>query len=143
LEDFYRHSRQQLQLLMDGDQPAGGAWNFDHDNRQPPPKTGLKVAAPWWPIEDDIDADVRRDLDRWEVDGDVGFIGADGPRRFAATHDEPRDRMSDYRGPCRYNPRHRTGEDACPFTTGYWPSPSPSPRPVRRQPADGPVRPRA
>jgi deoxyribodipyrimidine photolyase-related protein len=89
LEDFYRHSRQQYELLMDADQPAGGAWNFDHDNRQPPPKTGrLDVAQPWWPIEDDIDAEVRRDLDRWEREGDVGFIGVDGPRRFAATHDE-------------------------------------------------------
>ena len=24
-------------LLMDGEQPAGGQWNFDHDNRAPPP----------------------------------------------------------------------------------------------------------
>jgi hypothetical protein len=29
-------------------------------------------------------------------------------------------RMSDYCGGCRFNPRHRTGADACPFTTGYW-----------------------
>jgi deoxyribodipyrimidine photolyase-related protein len=29
-------------------------------------------------------------------------------------------RMSDYCPTCPYNPRHRTGDDACPFTTGYW-----------------------
>jgi len=29
-------------------------------------------------------------------------------------------RMSDYCGDCRYNPRKRTGDDACPFTTLYW-----------------------
>jgi deoxyribodipyrimidine photolyase-related protein len=30
------------------------------------------------------------------------------------------DRMSDHCGRCRYNPRRRTGDDACPFTTLYW-----------------------
>src|ERR687893_326996 len=30
------------------------------------------------------------------------------------------DRMSDYCGGCRYDPRKRLGEDACPFTAGYW-----------------------
>jgi deoxyribodipyrimidine photolyase-related protein len=29
-------------------------------------------------------------------------------------------RMSDHCRSCRYNPRKRTGEDACPFTTLYW-----------------------
>ncbi len=29
-------------------------------------------------------------------------------------------RMSNYCGHCRYNPAHRTGRDACPFTTLYW-----------------------
>jgi deoxyribodipyrimidine photolyase-related protein len=30
------------------------------------------------------------------------------------------DRMSDYCGGCRYDPKKRLGEDACPFTAGYW-----------------------
>ena len=29
-------------------------------------------------------------------------------------------RMSDYCGPCRYDPKVRVGADACPFTAGYW-----------------------
>ncbi len=29
-------------------------------------------------------------------------------------------RMSDYCGGCAYDPRVRFGEDACPFTAGYW-----------------------
>jgi deoxyribodipyrimidine photolyase-related protein len=29
-------------------------------------------------------------------------------------------RMSDFCSGCRYDPRKRTGEDACPFTTLYW-----------------------
>jgi deoxyribodipyrimidine photolyase-related protein len=33
LEHFYRWMRQRTGVLMDGDEPAGGQWNFDHDNR--------------------------------------------------------------------------------------------------------------
>ncbi len=29
-------------------------------------------------------------------------------------------RMSDYCSGCRYNPKNRTGDDACPFSTFYW-----------------------
>jgi deoxyribodipyrimidine photolyase-related protein len=29
-------------------------------------------------------------------------------------------RMSDYCGGCVYDPRKRVGEDACPYTAGYW-----------------------
>ncbi|MEP4034212.1 cryptochrome/photolyase family protein [Roseibium polysiphoniae] len=35
MEDFYRHMRVKTGLLMDGDKPAGGKWNFDKDNRKP------------------------------------------------------------------------------------------------------------
>ncbi len=33
LEYFYRWMRKRTGLLMEGDQPAGGAWNFDAENR--------------------------------------------------------------------------------------------------------------
>ncbi|WP_438455931.1 cryptochrome/photolyase family protein [Vreelandella venusta] len=35
LEYFYREQRKRTGLLMEGDTPAGGKWNFDHDNREP------------------------------------------------------------------------------------------------------------
>lgn len=38
MEYFYRDMRRVSGLLMDGDAPAGGQWNFDHDNRKPLPK---------------------------------------------------------------------------------------------------------
>jgi len=89
LEDFYRHVRRGFGVLMDGDEPVGGRWNYDSDNRVAPPRSGsIGVPEPWWPHEDEIDAQVRRDLDQWEADGDVSFIGVDGPRRFAATRAE-------------------------------------------------------
>lgn len=40
LEHFYRWQRQLTGLLMDGDEPVGGQWNFDHDNRESFGKTG-------------------------------------------------------------------------------------------------------
>lgn len=35
MEFFYREMRRKTGLLMAGDQPEGGQWNFDHDNRKP------------------------------------------------------------------------------------------------------------
>jgi deoxyribodipyrimidine photolyase-related protein len=34
MEFFYREMRRETDLLMEGDQPAGGQWNYDHDNRK-------------------------------------------------------------------------------------------------------------
>ena len=95
LEDYYRDVRRRLGLLVEEDgSPVGGRWNFDADNRQPPPRgvsrlaDAVAVPEPWWPQEDDIDAEVRETLDRWERDVGITFVGKDGPRRFAVTHDE-------------------------------------------------------
>ncbi|WP_328864508.1 cryptochrome/photolyase family protein [Streptomyces sp. NBC_00341] len=89
-EDFYRWVRRTHGLLMEGDRPAGGRWNLDHDNRQPPPRgvTELGAPAPYRPRESEIDDEVRSDLDRWSRDGDVEFVGDDAPRRFPATRRE-------------------------------------------------------
>jgi len=35
MEYFYREMRRDTGLLMDGDDPEGGQWNYDHDNRKP------------------------------------------------------------------------------------------------------------
>ncbi len=43
MEFFYRDMRRRHDVLMDGDEPAGGRWNFDPENRKPLPK---RVAAP-------------------------------------------------------------------------------------------------
>lgn len=88
LEEFYRQQRMRTGLLMEGDQPAGGRWNYDDENRQPPPKAGISTPPPWYPVEDEIDAQVRADLNQLEADGRVSFSGIDGPRLFPATRDE-------------------------------------------------------
>ena len=50
MEDFYRWQRRRFDLLMEpglsGAEPVGGQWNFDHDNREPPPRDGRAWPAP-------------------------------------------------------------------------------------------------
>ena len=100
MEDFYRDQRRRFDVLMDGDDPVGNRWNYDEDNREPPPKKQhtLDVPAPYRPREDDIDDQVRRDLDAMHLD----TVGADGPRLFAVTPIEAKralNRFIDHRLP--------------------------------------------
>ena len=62
MEDFYRWQRRRLGYLMDGDQPSGGAWNFDHENRLPPPAGGGDWVAPPRTRLDDVDRRVLEEL---------------------------------------------------------------------------------
>ncbi|MGA8210260.1 MAG: cryptochrome/photolyase family protein [Nocardioidaceae bacterium] len=45
MQHFYQRQRRRLDLLMDGDRPAGGRWSFDTDNRRRLP-TGVEVPDP-------------------------------------------------------------------------------------------------
>ena len=61
MENFYRKQRTRLNILMEGKDPVGGAWNFDKENRLPPPK---KYEGPKY-LEhkrDEIDAQVAKEL---------------------------------------------------------------------------------
>ena len=92
MEDFYREQRRRFGVLMDGNQPVGGKWNYDTDNRESPPRgqSSLKVPPPYQPTEDDIDEEVRRDLDAMNLD----TVGIDGPRLFAVTPAEAHQALS-------------------------------------------------
>lgn len=47
LESFYRKLRQRFDILMNGDEPSGGKWNYDKSNRNKLKKDDLKeVVAP-------------------------------------------------------------------------------------------------
>ncbi|QXT40551.1 cryptochrome/photolyase family protein [Gymnodinialimonas ceratoperidinii] len=56
MEWFYREMRRKTGLLMDGDAPEGGKWNYDHENRKPPP--GSVEVAPMRFTPDDTVAEV-------------------------------------------------------------------------------------
>ena len=61
MENFYRKQRARLNILMDGDKPVGGKWNYDSENRLPPPKN-----YEWQPYLvhdlDEIDLEVAKEL---------------------------------------------------------------------------------
>jgi deoxyribodipyrimidine photolyase-related protein len=61
MESFYRKQRVRLGVLMNGKEPEGGSWNFDKENRLPPPK---KYEGPPY-LEhkrDEIDSAVAKEL---------------------------------------------------------------------------------
>ncbi|MFM6064672.1 MAG: cryptochrome/photolyase family protein, partial [Microcystis panniformis] len=66
LEDFYRESRKKWQILMENNQPIGGQWNFDKQNRKPP-KDGLKTTAPLWFEPDEITLQVIADVKALDI----------------------------------------------------------------------------
>lgn len=62
MENFYRAQRLRLGILIADGKPVGGRWNFDADNRLPPPKNYT------WPQHlehqrDDLDSEVAAQLE--------------------------------------------------------------------------------
>jgi deoxyribodipyrimidine photolyase-related protein len=57
MEFFYRDMRQKSGLLMDGDKPEGGQWNFDSENRKPA-KRDLMIPKPLHFAPDKVTQDV-------------------------------------------------------------------------------------
>jgi deoxyribodipyrimidine photolyase-related protein len=62
MEDFYRWQRVRLGVLMDGDEPAGGRWNYDDENREPPPRDGRPWPGPVRSTLDELDRRVLAEL---------------------------------------------------------------------------------
>jgi deoxyribodipyrimidine photolyase-related protein len=57
MEYFYREMRKKYDILMNGDQPEGGEWNYDSENRKPP-KDNLDIPKPYTSEPDSITKDV-------------------------------------------------------------------------------------
>lgn len=93
MEDFYRWQRMRLDVLMEhdgrGPQPVGGQWNFDHDNREPPPRDGRA----WPAVErfelDDIDREVAARLP-------ADLFGAEPDGTWPVTRSQALTRLSEF-----------------------------------------------
>ncbi len=64
MEYFYREMRRKTGLMMEGDQPAGDKWNYDHDNRKP----AKDAIAHSGPMQFTPDAEVEAVLDLVEAE---------------------------------------------------------------------------
>lgn len=114
MEDFYRWQRTRLDYLMDGPSgertPVGDRWNFDAENRQPPPKDGVNH----WPepLVDELD-----EID-WAVLDDVAphCHGAAPHGLWATTRAGALRRLDHF--VTRLLPEFGPHEDA--MTTGSW-----------------------
>ncbi|MEM6812484.1 MAG: cryptochrome/photolyase family protein [Pseudomonadota bacterium] len=83
MEFFYREMRKKHRILMDGDKPEGGDWNYDSQNRKPP-KEGLDVPKPYTAKIDDITQECIELVE--EKFGD--HFGDLEPFYFAVTRDQ-------------------------------------------------------
>ncbi|MGB7413333.1 MAG: cryptochrome/photolyase family protein [Thermosynechococcaceae cyanobacterium] len=80
METFYRAGRKRFEILMEGQHPVGGQWNFDKENRKSPPKN-LQPPSPLWFEPDEITLEV---IDWVESQGFSGY-GAISPFHWAVT----------------------------------------------------------
>ena len=62
MENFYRAQRVRLKILTEGNEPIGGRWNFDADNRLPPPKGEHNWPSYLEHQHDEIDRQVIADI---------------------------------------------------------------------------------
>jgi len=83
MEYFYREMRKKYSILMNGDDPIGGKWNYDADNRKPP-ISGLTIPKPY---SEDIDS-ITREVSELVSTRFSEHFGDMEPFFFAVTRDQ-------------------------------------------------------
>ena len=91
MEYFYREMRRRTGLMMEGDRPAGGQWNYDHDNRKPAAADMFRARPPRF----QPDAVTEAVLDLVEAHFSSNF-GRLRPFRFAVTRAEAEAALEDF-----------------------------------------------
>ena len=91
MEFFYREMRRRTGLLMDGDQPEGGRWNFDAENRKRLPASVAPPSRLRCPPDDDTRAMIAMVQARFEDHfGDLDVFG------WPVTHDQAEAVLADF-----------------------------------------------
>lgn len=68
MENFYRSQRKKLNILMAGDEPIGGRWNYDDENRESLPGANYKFSEYLTHEMDEIDREVLAELNKSNLD---------------------------------------------------------------------------
>ncbi|MEM9584645.1 MAG: cryptochrome/photolyase family protein [Pseudomonadota bacterium] len=93
MAEYYKSQRRRLDVMMEGDDPVGGQWSFDEDNRKKVPKK-LLSQIPEIPIlaRSEIDKNARETVER-------DFPDAHGTLDdliYPTTHEDARDWLDDF-----------------------------------------------
>ena len=91
MESFYRYMRLKHKILVEGDKPVGGKWNFDSENRKPP-KSDMnlpKIAA----IKPD---EVTQDVIKLVQDKFSDHFGDIEPFNLAVTRSQAFEALDDF-----------------------------------------------
>ena len=83
MENFYRSQRKRLDILMAGDEPIGGRWNYDDENRESLPDDDYKFPNYLIHEIDEIDQEVLAELKSSNLD----LWGEDPDGTWATTRD--------------------------------------------------------
>jgi deoxyribodipyrimidine photolyase-related protein len=84
MEYFYREGRKRFSILMEKQEPIGGQWNFDKENRKPPKKDGLGTPEALWFEPDAITREVMARVKTEEFSS----YGNLEPFRWGVTRDQ-------------------------------------------------------
>ena len=111
MESFYRSMRRKYDLMMDGDQPVTGKWNYDKENRKKIPKDHVPIEP--LVFEKDV-SEVHQRI----IDAEVKTIGNIDPTNFiwATTREESLQVLDFFIKKCL--PLFGTYQDA--MTPHYW-----------------------
>lgn len=91
MEFFYRDMRRKTMLLMENNEPVGGSWNFDAQNREPP-KSDLEIPEPFQVEQDAITQEVMQLVsDRFN-----DHFGECQPFHYAVTRQEALNALDDF-----------------------------------------------
>ena len=91
LEYFYRSVRAARGWLMDGDQPAGGSWNYDAENRKVPEKGHRFPPIPTFEPDDVTRSVMKEVADSWP-----GHFGDVDSFHWPVTRSQALDALDDF-----------------------------------------------
>jgi deoxyribodipyrimidine photolyase-related protein len=91
MEFFYREMRKKYQILMNGNGPEGGKWNYDGENRKPP-KEGLNIPKPYLSKPDKTTLEVIELVEEKFSD----HFGDITPFHFAVTRNQALDALNKF-----------------------------------------------
>jgi deoxyribodipyrimidine photolyase-related protein len=91
MENFYQEQRRRLNILMDGNTPVGGQWNYDKENRQPLPK-GHQFPEYLSHEMDELDCEILQEL----KDSSFNLWGSDPDLTWSTRRDGARNQLNHF-----------------------------------------------